>query len=173
MTGRRTISTLLKLGRRLAGTQRPIVLMYHRVANVTADPWQCAVTPERFVRQIEILKRNRNVVPMRWLAKQLREGRLPRKAAAITFDDGYADVFHNALPILRRFGCPATAFIATQAIGGRSGFWWDVLSRIVLETASVPPRLAIDLGGERREWQLSSDRQQATATMRSAGTIFM
>jgi peptidoglycan/xylan/chitin deacetylase (PgdA/CDA1 family) len=162
MTARRTISKLLNLGRRLAGTQRPIVLMYHRVAKVTADPWQCAVAPERFARQIDILKRDRNVVPMHWLAKQLREGRLPRKAVAITFDDGYADVFQNALPILRQFGCPATVFITTQAIGDRHGFWWDVLSRIVLETAHLPPRLAIDLVGERREWQLFDDRSKTT-----------
>jgi peptidoglycan/xylan/chitin deacetylase (PgdA/CDA1 family) len=162
MTARRTISKVLNLGRRLAGTQRPIVLMYHRVAKVTADPWQCAVAPERFARQIDILKRDRNIVPMHWLAKQLREGRLPRKAAAITFDDGYADVFQNALPILRQFGCPATVFITTQAIGDRQGFWWDVLSRIVLETVHLPARLAIVLGGERREWQLLDDCSKTT-----------
>src|SRR5690606_14193584 len=34
-----------------------------------------------------------------------------RRFAAFTFDDGYRDVRHHALPVLRRHGAPATLFV--------------------------------------------------------------
>ncbi|HEV2037482.1 MAG TPA: polysaccharide deacetylase family protein, partial [Candidatus Eremiobacteraceae bacterium] len=46
--------------------------------------------------------------------------------AAITFDDGYADNFTNALPRLRAYGMSATFFIVTGALdGGR--MWNDTI----------------------------------------------
>jgi peptidoglycan/xylan/chitin deacetylase (PgdA/CDA1 family) len=160
MRGRGAIRKLLRLGRRFSGTNRPIILMYHRVAKLEQDPWEFSVKPERFARQLEVLRRERDIVPMQWLAKRLREGRLPRNAAAVTFDDGYADVFHNALPILQRLGCPATVFVTTRAISDQSIFWWDILSRIVLETAHLPELLVINEGGRRLEWKLRNDHTQ-------------
>ena len=44
--------------------------------------------------------------------------------AVITFDDGYADNFENALPVLQRFNAPATVFVITGDVGGR-GVVWD------------------------------------------------
>jgi peptidoglycan/xylan/chitin deacetylase (PgdA/CDA1 family) len=56
----------------------------------------------------------------------LRAGQLPAAAAAITFDDGYADNHLLALPILRRHGLCATFFVATGFLdGGR--MWNDTL----------------------------------------------
>jgi len=45
-------------------------------------------------------------------------GRLPARALAITFDDGYADNAEIALPILQRHGLKATFFIATGFLDG-------------------------------------------------------
>src|SRR3954452_13037923 len=93
--------------RQIIRSERPIVLLYHRVETLAADPWQLAVTPGRFARQIALLRHRRRVVPLSWLAGELAAGRLPRRAAALTFDDGYGDVFRNALPILKAEQCPA------------------------------------------------------------------
>jgi peptidoglycan/xylan/chitin deacetylase (PgdA/CDA1 family) len=65
----------------------------------------------------------------------------------VTFDDGYADVFHHALPILQREGCPATLFVTTGAIEHPEIFWWDILTRIVLETPQLPACLSLDIAG--------------------------
>ncbi|WP_233636146.1 polysaccharide deacetylase family protein [Hymenobacter setariae] len=46
----------------------------------------------------------------------------------ITFDDGYYNN-HLALPILRRFGVPATFFISTHHVQANHAFWWDVVYR--------------------------------------------
>jgi peptidoglycan/xylan/chitin deacetylase (PgdA/CDA1 family) len=39
---------------------------------------------------------------------------LPRRAAAITFDDGYRSVYEVALPMLERLAMPATVFVPAQ-----------------------------------------------------------
>ena len=51
-----------------------------------------------------------------------------KKYALITFDDGY---YNNllALPILRRYGVPATFFISTHHVLANQAFWWDVVYR--------------------------------------------
>ena len=48
---------------------------------------------------------------------------MPERAAAITFDDGYADNAAVALPLLRDAGLPATFFIATGYLDG--GRMWN------------------------------------------------
>ena len=139
---------------RFARRSAPIVLMYHRIADVAWDPWQLAVPPERFARQIDILAREREVVPLSWLAEKLATGRVPRRVAAITFDDGYADVGAHALPVLARHGTPATVFLTTGALGRRVEFWWDRLARTVLAPAVMPPELRLVLADGEHVWAL-------------------
>ncbi len=59
-----------------------------------------------------------NVIPLDDAIFRMREGRLPARAACITFDDGYADNHDVALPILQRHQLPATFFIATGFLDG-------------------------------------------------------
>jgi peptidoglycan/xylan/chitin deacetylase (PgdA/CDA1 family) len=47
---------------------------------------------------------------------------LPRKAALLTFDDGYRSMVTVTLPILRRFGHPAVLFVPTAFVGGYNSF---------------------------------------------------
>lgn len=47
------------------------------------------------------------------------------KHAVITFDDGYADNFTNALPVLQKFNAPATVFVITGDVGGRNVVWHE------------------------------------------------
>jgi peptidoglycan/xylan/chitin deacetylase (PgdA/CDA1 family) len=55
---------------------------------------------------------------------------LPARAACITFDDGYADNHHVAMPILQHHGLTATFFIATSFLdGGR--MWNDTIIETV------------------------------------------
>lgn len=67
-----------------------------------------------------------NVLPLDVAVAKLRRGDLPARAASITFDDGYADNYRVALPILQRHGLTSTFFIATGFLdGGR--MWNDSL----------------------------------------------
>jgi peptidoglycan/xylan/chitin deacetylase (PgdA/CDA1 family) len=127
--------------------------MYHRVALLAHDPWQLAVWPDRFAEQIEALTHLRRVVPLRWLAAQLAQGHVAKNVAAVTFDDGYADILTHAKPVLERQGCPATVFLATGAIGKSSAFWWDDLSRIIFEPQLLPWDLEVDIAGRMYRWR--------------------
>ena len=149
----RALRKLSRVARHFVERQWPLILMYHRVARVAHDPWQLAVWPDRFAEQIEALVQLRRVVPLRWLAAELARGRVPRKVAAVTFDDGYADVLAEAKPILERYGCPATVFLVTGVIGKSCAFWWDELSRIVLETPLLPTELEIEVAGRVHLWR--------------------
>jgi peptidoglycan/xylan/chitin deacetylase (PgdA/CDA1 family) len=89
---------------------------------------------------------------------------IPR--VAVTFDDGYADVVINALPILEKYQVPATIFIVVDAINSSAEFWWDQLEQILLNTQNLPSQLTIstDYGvfqKDLKECQNYTTRQQA------------
>jgi peptidoglycan/xylan/chitin deacetylase (PgdA/CDA1 family) len=127
---------------------QPVVLMYHRIAHPAVDPWGLAVRAERFEHHLSVLRRHRRTLPMSELVGRLQDGTLPRNAAAVTFDDGYADNFLEARPRLAAAGVPATLFLTTGALEERTEFWWDELARaILLREAALD--CEIEIAGER------------------------
>jgi len=109
---------------------RLTILIYHRVRPAPDPVFPTAVDAAAFDWQMGLLKEHFNVLPLREAAAALRRGRLPARAAAITFDDGYADNAEVALPILRRHGLPATFFVASGFLdGGR--MWNDTVVELV------------------------------------------
>jgi peptidoglycan/xylan/chitin deacetylase (PgdA/CDA1 family) len=141
-----------RLRARMLGRIDPVILMYHRVAEVGCDPWKLAVTPEHFAEQLDLLSRRRTIVPLAWLVAELEGGRVPDRAVALTFDDGYVDVLRNAKPILERFDAPATVYLPPGMIGRRAEFWWDALSRLVLEAPALPPTFDLAIAGRTYTW---------------------
>lgn len=123
-----------------------VVLMYHRVAVCDIDPWNLCVSPQRFAGQLEALKRSYCIVPLRELTRTAaRQG-----AVAMTFDDGYADNLHGAVPLLVQHEAPASFFLTSGALGMVREFWWDELERLLLRKAALPPALEVNVGGSRR-----------------------
>jgi peptidoglycan/xylan/chitin deacetylase (PgdA/CDA1 family) len=144
---------------RLVHARAPVILMYHRVTSLPADPWALAVSPANFAEQMEALCRVRRVVPLDSLDPAAPAARGDKPLAVITFDDGYRDFATDAAPIMARYGCPATIFVTTGLVGKPHGFWWDQLARIVLETPALPPTLAAGNGASRREWTAGAGLQ--------------
>ncbi|MET8333556.1 polysaccharide deacetylase family protein [Streptosporangium canum] len=92
------------------------ILMYHSVSDHPNDETRpLAVSPGRFAEQLGVL-RDRGFTPMTLsdlVAGMHRTATMPGRPVAITFDDGYADFHSQALPILERFGYPATVFVTS------------------------------------------------------------
>ncbi|MEM1440767.1 MAG: polysaccharide deacetylase family protein [Verrucomicrobiota bacterium] len=70
------------------------------------------------------------------------EGTLTRGTTCLTFDDGYLDVFENALPILEKYEVPATVFVTTGNLG--QPFWWDRLASLVFGSKGTPETLLLE-----------------------------
>ncbi len=51
----------------------------------------------------------------------------PPKSIVLTFDDGYASVHEEALPLLVDLSWTATVFVPTESIGGRSAGGWPLV----------------------------------------------
>ena len=125
-----------------AGTRaRLSILIFHRVHAVPDVMFPGEPDAKRFEETLGWAKDWFNFLPLPEAVARLRTGSLPGRAAAITFDDGYADNCLVALPILQRLGLHATFFIATGFLnGGR--MWNDTVIEAVRHIAAPDLDLA-------------------------------
>jgi peptidoglycan/xylan/chitin deacetylase (PgdA/CDA1 family) len=94
------------------------IIVHHRVL-AKPDP----LLPETIDAQtldahLEMLSRLFVVLPLDEAVDMAIEGRLPSRAVAITFDDGYRNNVEVALPILRKYRLPATVYLASSFLDG-------------------------------------------------------
>jgi peptidoglycan/xylan/chitin deacetylase (PgdA/CDA1 family) len=141
-----------------------LILLYHSVADrvdpiVSSDPYALQVSAEHFAEQMEVLGSEARVLPLQAFVKAVRERKLTRRSVAVTFDDGYADNLHCAYPVLRRFGLPATIYVAAGPTGGGHEFWWDELARLLYALADSSHSLSIRIRGQ---WQGIRGRDRDT-----------
>lgn len=110
---------LSRAQRKLFATGLPI-LTYHSIgprAPCALDPFLYVPTA-KFEAQLTQLKReNYETVS---LSSFVAEHPDPARKLIVTFDDGCANVFQNALPVLSRQGVKAIQFLVARLIGGRN-----------------------------------------------------
>jgi peptidoglycan/xylan/chitin deacetylase (PgdA/CDA1 family) len=131
-----------------------LILLYHRVTTLDSDPWALSVSPAHFAEHLEVIHELGQLLSLRGLSNALSEWRLPRRAIALTFDDGYADLAHNVRPLLEHHDVPATFFISTGFIDRSREFWWDDLERILLQPCRLPQTIRLTVRGRHYEWPL-------------------
>ncbi len=109
--------------------RKPLILGYHRVvedfdiASRTEMP-SMLISRAMLERHVEWIGRRFRFVSLDQIAEQALDGRpFNDPVAAITFDDGYQDVYENAFPMLRSKGIPAAMFVVTDLVGGPA---WQV-----------------------------------------------
>jgi peptidoglycan/xylan/chitin deacetylase (PgdA/CDA1 family) len=138
-------------------TPKAVILLYHRVAEVPTDPQLLCVSRQHFAEHLEVLRRDYHLLSLRDLRRRQALNLWPPRSVVVTFDDGYADNFHNARPFLEAAGVPATVFVTAGNVDSDQEFWWDQLERILLSTPTLPDQLTLTLNGRVYDWDLRHD----------------
>ena len=132
---------LAPAGRRIGrGPRGATILIYHRVGGGSPD--ERDVRLQEFEAQVDLLA-DAPVVPLGEAVVRLRSGDA-RPSVVLTFDDGFADVYTGAWPLLRERGLPFTVYLATKFVGrtmhwegstardtGAPALSWDQLAEMV------------------------------------------
>jgi peptidoglycan/xylan/chitin deacetylase (PgdA/CDA1 family) len=127
--------------------KKAIILMYHSISDPGIDPWELAVSPSNFEKQLQVLKKIYKVSSVQDIVSRVQKGRLKNKSIALSFDDGYRDNIENAAPLLEKYKVPATFFI-TNNFGDGKIYWWNKLANLILRTPQLPADFNITIGGE-------------------------
>jgi peptidoglycan/xylan/chitin deacetylase (PgdA/CDA1 family) len=111
----------------------PLVIGYHRVvedvdAAAKTDMPTLLTSAAMFERHIDWIGRHFQFVSLDDIGERIeRDEPFTTPVAAVTFDDGYRDVYENAIPILKRKGIPGAMFVVTDLVG-RSD--WQIHDRL-------------------------------------------
>ncbi|MBI5070620.1 MAG: polysaccharide deacetylase family protein [Deltaproteobacteria bacterium] len=71
------------------------------------------------------------IVSLDEVHRRLTEGEHRTPFAAFTFDDGYADNLHLALPVFREHRAPLCVYVATGLVERTASYWWGALADVV------------------------------------------
>lgn len=125
-----SLSVLRSIRIHLFHRKSAIVLCYHRISS-TQFPFspQC-ISPNDFEKHCVTIKKKYQVVDEREFLRQTiaKTSKFPRDLVLFTFDDGYIDNFHEALPILNRQQIPASFFVPTISTFQGKLLWYDEMS---------------------------------------------
>jgi peptidoglycan/xylan/chitin deacetylase (PgdA/CDA1 family) len=114
-----------------------LVVGYHRVvenfAAVARTDMPTLLTSSRvFEQHLDTIGRHFRFVTIDDIGRHIERGEpFERAVAAVTFDDGYRDVYEHAFPILKRKGIPGAAFVVTAHIGDPRGHTHDRLYELM------------------------------------------
>lgn len=125
--------------------------------------YHLTVSPAHFAEQMKYIKERYRCIRFEDAWEETDE-----QSVAVTFDDGYADNYIYALPVLERFQIPATVFVTTGNIGTDREFWWDELGRLFTAGTEYPPVFTLKdpLFGYTWETDTSAKRFELAKTIR-------
>jgi peptidoglycan/xylan/chitin deacetylase (PgdA/CDA1 family) len=165
---KRTIvgSGLLRMAASVRGPSAAI-LMYH---SVLPDPslWvdslgEIAHSELVFRAQMELLAREFHPISLDQAIKHLRSGDdLPRRSVVITFDDGYADNYEFAMPVLNQIGVPATFYVTVDCVENKRLPWPSRLRFAFRNT-----KLSAWKDSQGKNWSLRSPSEREEAFLSS------
>jgi peptidoglycan/xylan/chitin deacetylase (PgdA/CDA1 family) len=143
---------------------RAVVLTYHGVLNGDAEYDYLNhnfIAAEAFDAQMRYLCRHYRPIALRELVDAYRQGRRPPDGSvAVTFDDGFANNFSVAFPILERHSVPFTVFVTTGLLDTPGAMLWTERAKrslFLYQERSI----SLELGGATTTFDLSSSGARA------------
>ena len=134
-----------------------LILTYHRFS---PEAHPSKISAEEFAAHLEYLKKHNHILSLSETAERLTNGAsLPRGATVITIDDGYADAYEIAFPILKRYEMPATLYAVTDFLDGKCWLWTDLMRYVLTETKSENLNVEFENCGK-IETKLTDERQR-------------
>jgi len=132
--------------RQFAGSKFGI-LCYHRVGT-EGIPLFSRLAPDLFEKQMRYVRKNYRVVSLGQLCQELQERRSAQPPTlAVTFDDGYRDLYDHAFSVLQKYRIPATIYLIGRCMKTGEAPWYD---RIFAAMDAAPvDRLVLELESSR------------------------
>lgn len=142
------------------------VLNYHKVDSMHIS---LSVLPSDFAWQMQYLADHNyhTISPDEFYDSMAGKGTLPENPILITFDDGYADNYKNAYPILKKHNFKAAIFVVTGFLGKKKNYLtWDECREmeqngISIEAHTVDHKSMTDLTDEQIRRELVDSKKQA------------
>ncbi len=131
-------SGFLSLLHRIRNRDTLTILMFHRVlpeselTSSGADP-EWTITPQLLDDLINFSKKNYQIISLKQLQKYQEPNNsssLPKRALLLTFDDGWQDNFHYALPVLIKHEVSAVLHQVSDCIDNKIFLWQEQLTII-------------------------------------------
>lgn len=133
---------------------------------------------DTFAQLLEYVRRHFRVISMEEFLADTKESD-GRPACLITFDDGWRDNLTTALPELKKYGVPATIFLATGFIDSSATFWverlkaacrdrhrWEELRQTVArETGRHPGGVDLEIAIEHLKHMPAAKRQALLSSL--------
>ncbi len=113
-----------------------VCFVYHRFGD---DRYPSTnITVDTFETHLKFLKENGfQVLTLSGAIDYLKSSRPKQKTAVITIDDGYTSFYQNGLPILTKYGFPATLFINTETVGGGDYMNWKDINGAIKQGIEI------------------------------------
>ncbi|MBV9278395.1 MAG: polysaccharide deacetylase family protein [Candidatus Eremiobacteraeota bacterium] len=148
----------------------PPILMYHRVDRSSPGDQtsrDLTVTPAQLEAQLLYLKAHGiAAISMADLEDRLAHRRPLDHAVILTFDDGYADQYWYAVPLLRKFHDDATFYVITGELGKARHFTWRQLHSMARDHLDIAAH-----GVRHDDLSLMSRQQQRYQIVQSISTL--
>lgn len=109
-----------------------VILMYHKVTT-KHDPIGISIDPHFFEMQMKYIKDKYTPISLSKAVDYINGKIIDKNYIVVTFDDGYADNYAVAYPILEKYAVPATVFITSEAV--EKGYTdWSIMDEVILNT---------------------------------------
>jgi peptidoglycan/xylan/chitin deacetylase (PgdA/CDA1 family) len=107
-----------------AAAPQILILCYHRIGT-GGIPFYSELPASQFEQQMKFLRKHYRILSLAKACRELESPSGPQPSVVVTFDDGYSDLFAQAMPILRRYEIPATVYLTVGAVETGEVAWYD------------------------------------------------